>query len=405
LATAGAASPLDFAAKTRFTGKMALITTSAELAAVCARMASASFVTVDTEFLRETTFWPKLCVIQLADESEAVAVDALAEGIDLAPFLDLMRDTSVIKVFHAARQDIEIIWKLSGDVPRPLFDTQVAAMVCGYGDQVSYEQLAASLAGAKIDKSSRFTDWSRRPLSDAQIAYALADVTHLRVAYRKLVERLEKSGRRRWLDAELAILTDPATYEQKPENAWQRLRNRARRQRDIGVLMDLCEWREREAQGKDVPRSRVLKDDTLVEIALAAPTTIEALGRLRTVPAGYERSRAGQEIVAAVQRGLARDPASLPAVERGRPGNGQGGAVVTLLKVLLQSVSESSQVASKLIATVDDLDAIAAGQDSPVLHGWRKELFGEKALQLIAGEIALAAEGGRIVAEPRRSQD
>jgi ribonuclease D len=380
---------------------MALITTTAELAAACGRMASAPFVTVDTEFLRETTFWPKLCVIQVADEREAVAVDALAEGIDLAPFFALMQDTRVMKVFHAARQDIEIVWKLSGAVPTPLFDTQVAAMVCGYGDQVSYEQLAANLAGARIDKSSRFTDWSRRPLSEAQIAYALADVTHLRVAYRKLVERLEKSGRRRWLDAELAFLADPGTYEQKPENAWLRLKNRARRPRDIGVLMDLCEWREREAQGKDVPRSRVLKDDTLVEVALAAPTTVEALGRLRTVPNGYERSRAGVEIVAAVQRGLARDPASLPAIDRGRPGNGQNAAVVTLLKVLLQAVSEETQVASRLIATVDELEAIAAGEDSPVLHGWRGDLFGEKARNLIAGRIALAAENGRIVAEDR----
>ena len=308
---------------------MSLLTASDDLAALCARLAKHSYVTVDTEFLRETTFWPKLCVIQVASDDEAVAIDALAEGLDLTPFLDLMRNQAVLKVFHSARQDIEIIWKLSGATPQPLFDTQVAAMVCGYGDQVSYEQLAGSLAAAKIDKSSRFTDWSRRPLTEAQTAYALADVTHLRTVYQKLQARLEKTGRSEWLQEELAFLTAVETYEQKPENAWMRLRSRARKPRDLAVLMEIAEWREREAQAKDVPRSRILKDDTMVDVALAAPASIEALGRLRTVPQGFERSRTGQDIIACVERGLARETSSLPAMNRDRPVTNGAGARIS----------------------------------------------------------------------------
>jgi ribonuclease D len=377
---------------------MSLITTSEELAALCGRLARHPFVTVDTEFLRETTFWPKLCVIQLASDDEAAAIDALADGIDLSPFLDLMRNEAVLKVFHAARQDIEIIWKMSGATPRPLFDTQVAAMVCGFGDQVSYEQLAASLAAARIDKSSRFTDWSRRPLSDAQIAYALADVTHLRSIYKKLAAKLEKRGRTHWVEQEIAFLTAPETYEQKPENAWQRLRSRARKPRDLAILMELAAWREREAQGRDVPRSRVLKDDTLVDVAMAAPLTIEALGRLRTIPQGYERSKTGQDIVGCVQRVLDQDPSTYPKPERDRPNTNGTGAVVQLLKVLLQSVSERHQVAAKMIATMDDLEAIAADDDADVasLKGWRRELFGAEALELKAGRLALSTENGRV---------
>ncbi len=297
---------------------MSLITTTEELAALCGRLASFPEVMVDTEFLRETTFWPKLCVIQLASDAEAAAIDALADGIDLKPFIDLMLNPQVTKVFHAARQDIEIIWRLCGETPKPLFDTQVAAMVCGYGDQASYEQLASSLAGAQIDKSSRFTDWSRRPLSEAQIAYALADVTHLRTVHKKLAARLVKTGRGDWLDEEIAFLTAVETYEQKPENAWQRLRTRVRKPRDLAILMELCAWREREAQGKDVPRSRVLKDDTIIDVATSAPTTVEALGRLRSIPQGYERSRTGADILAAVERALALDP------QRCRASNGTG---------------------------------------------------------------------------------
>jgi ribonuclease D len=377
---------------------MSLITSTDELAAICDRVARFPFVTVDTEFLRETTFWPKVCVIQLASDAEAVAIDALAEDLDLAPFFDLMANPDVVKVFHAARQDLEIIWHLAKIIPAPLFDTQVAAMVCGYGDQVSYGELAQSICRVVVDKSSRFTDWSRRPLSEAQITYALADVTHLRDIYRALVARLEKADRIGWLGDEMKTLTSPATYEQHPDNAWERFRGRARKPRDLALLMEICAWREREAQTKNVPRSRVLKDDTIVEIALAAPRSADALGNLRAFPRGMEKSRSGAEILAAVERGLARDPASLPKIERERRSGG-GGATVELLKVLLRQVSERHGVAAKMIATVDDLEAIAANDRAPVqaLAGWRKELFGLKAIELKRGRLALTVENGKVV--------
>ncbi len=308
---------------------MSLITTSRELADVCGRMAHHPFVTVDTEFLRETTFWPKLCVVQLASPDEAVAIDALAEGLDLGPLFALMADTNVMKVFHAARQDIEIIWNLAKLIPTPLFDTQVAAMVCGFGDQISYSELVQAVCRVSLDKSSRFTDWSRRPLSEAQIDYAIADVTYLRDIYGHLRRLLEKSGRLSWLDDEMTLLTSPSTYEQHPANAWERLRNRARKTRDLAVLMEVAAWRETEAQSRDVPRSRVLKDDVLLEVAQAAPRSPDALANLRAFPRGMERSRAGADIVSAIERGLARDPATLPAVERDRRNN--NGATVELL--------------------------------------------------------------------------
>ncbi len=377
---------------------MDLIASTSDLAAVCQRLASHAFVTVDTEFLRETTFWPKLCVVQLASEAEAVAVDALAPDIDLAPFFDLMRDPKVVKVFHAARQDLEIIWHLGGFVAAPLFDTQVAAMVCGFGDQVSYEQLAGSLAGAHIDKSSRFTDWSRRPLSPAQLEYAIADVTHLRTVYVKLLAKLEKNGRLDWLGEEMSILTSPDTYRQPPERAWERLKTRIRKPRDLAVLIEVAAWREREAQSRDVPRSRVLKDEAVGEVALAAPRTVEELGRLRTIPQGFERSRVGADILAAVEAGLARDPAGLPAMHKERS-NSSAGATVQLLKVLLQATSEHKGVAAKIIASVDDLEAIATdhADDRAVLRGWRRELFGEQAIALKEGRLTLGVEKGRVV--------
>ena len=377
---------------------MSLITTSEDLAAVCSRLARHPFVTVDTEFLRETTFWPKLCVIQLASDDEAVAVDALAEGLDMTPVFDLMANEAVVKVFHAARQDIEIVWNLAKMVPAPLFDTQVAAMVCGFGDQVSYGELVQAVCKIPVDKSSRFTDWSRRPLSEAQITYALADVTHLRDVYRSLRARLEKTDRTSWLADEMQTLTSVSTYEQHPDNAWERLRNRARKPRDLAVLMEIAAWREREAQSRDVPRSRILKDDIMIEIALAAPRTADLLGQLRSFPRGMERSRSGADILAAVERGLARDPKTLPRIERERRGNG-GGATVELLKVLLRQVSERHDVAAKMIATVDDLEAIAADDRAKVaaMAGWRRELFGSKALELKHGRLALTVEEGKVV--------
>jgi ribonuclease D len=377
---------------------MSLITTTESLAAICQRLAKHPFVTVDTEFLRETTFWPKVCVIQLASDDEAVAVDTLAEGLDLTPFFDLMANPNVVKVFHAARQDLEIVWHLAKMIPAPLFDTQVAAMVCGYGDQVAYGELAQSICKVTLDKSSRFTDWSRRPLSETQITYALADVTHLRDIYKSLKGQLEKTDRLAWLSDEMASLSAPATYEQHPDLAWQRFKNRARKPRDLALLMELCAWREREAQTKDVPRSRILKDDILIEIALAAPRTPEALGNLRAFPRGMERSRAGSEILTAIEHGLARDPKTLPAIERERR-NMSGGATVELLKVLLRQVCERHGVAPKMIATVDDLEAIAQDDraDVAALSGWRRDIFGAKALELKKGRLALTVEKGKVV--------
>ena len=376
---------------------MNLISTTEELAAACSRLALHPFVTVDTEFLRETTYYPKLCLIQIASPDEAVMVDPLAEGLDLAPFMALMTDQNVVKVFHAARQDLEIVWMLGRVLPTPLFDTQVAAMVCGYGDSVGYEQLVNDLAKARIDKSSRFTDWSRRPLSEAQLVYAESDVTHLRDIYLALKADLAASGRESWVAEEMAVLNSPGTYEVKPENAWQRLKGRLRKPKELAVLMELAAWREREAQHRDVPRQRVLKDDALMDIVQRAPRSAEALGELRSVPNGFERSRAGGEVLAAVERALAIDPRNLPRLERerGRPSNG---AVLDLLKVLLKATADAERVAPKIIASTDDLEEIASDDeaDVPALHGWRREIFGEKALALKNGSLSLRIVRGRV---------
>ena len=378
------------------------ITTTSELAAVCARMANHPFVTVDTEFLRETTYYPLLCVAQLASPDEAVVIDALAEGIDLTPLFDLMTNESVMKVFHAARQDIEIFWNLGKKIPHPIFDTQVAAMVLGYGDSISYDQLVQRITGDAIDKSFRFTDWTRRPLTDAQLRYAVSDVTHLRDVYVKLSTDIQARGRTDWVRAEMDILTSPDTYRMEPENAWQRLKSRVRKPKDLAVLIEIAAWREREAQTRDVPRGRVLKDDVLGEIAIQAPTTIEKLSHLRSLPKGFERSRWGEAILDAVKRGLERDPKTLPRIEKFR-GAINGGATVELLKVLLRMTSERHGVAAKVVATVDDLERIAADDDAdvPAMKGWRRELFGEKALALKHGKLALAVEKGRVVSQDR----
>ncbi len=377
---------------------MKLITTTADLADACARLASHPFVTVDTEFLRETTYYPKLCLIQLASPDEAVLVDPLAPELDLAPFFGLMVDEAVVKVFHAARQDLEIVWMLGRVLPSPLFDTQVAAMVCGYGDSVGYEQLANDLAKARIDKSSRFTDWSRRPLNEAQLVYAEADVTHLRDIYLALKADLEQTGREGWVAEEMAVLNSPATYEVKPENAWQRLKGRIRKPKELAVLIELAAWREREAQHRDVPRQRVLKDDALMDIVQRAPRSVEALAELRSVPNGFERSRSGGEVLVAIERGLALDPKTLPRLERER-GRGGNGAVLDLLKVLLKAVAEAERVAPKIIASSDDLEAIASDDeaDVPALQGWRREVFGDKALALKSGSLGLRVLRGRVV--------
>jgi ribonuclease D len=377
---------------------MDLITTTEELAEVCARMARHPYVTVDTEFLRETTYYPLLCVAQLASPDEAVVIDALAPGIDLGPLFALMTDENVVKVFHAARQDIEIVWNMAKKIPHPIFDSQVAAMVLGYGDSISYDQLVQRITGDTLDKSHRFTDWTRRPLSDAQVAYALSDVTHLRDVYSKLAVDLDKRGRSNWVEAEMDVLTSPETYRADPERAWERLKSRVRKPKELAVLIEVAAWREREAQNRDVPRGRVMKDEVIGDIAVQAPTTVERLGHLRSLPKGFERSRWGEQIIEAVKRGLERDHKTLPRLERFRPA-ANGAATVELLKVLLRMTAERHGVAAKVIATVDDLDRIVADDeaDVPAMKGWRRELFGEKALALKHGRLSLAVDKGKVV--------
>jgi ribonuclease D len=378
------------------------ITTTRDLAAACARLAHHPFVTVDTEFLRETTYYPLLCVAQIASADEAIVIDALATGIDLAPFFELMVDERVLKVFHAARQDIEIVWHMAGRIPQPVFDSQVAAMVLGFGDSISYDQLVQRVTGDNLDKSNRFTDWSRRPLSSAQLAYAVSDVTHLRDVYLALADDLARRGRSEWVGEEMEILTSPGTYRVEPENAWQRLKTRVRKPKELAVLIEIAAWREREAQARDLPRGRVLRDEVLGDIAIQAPTSLDRLSHVRSLPKGFERSRWGADVIETVQRGLARDVKSLPAIDRQKPTSANG-ATVELMKVLLRMTSEQHGVAAKVIATVDELEQIAADDTADVaaLKGWRRELFGEKALALKQGRLALSIERGRVVARER----
>ena len=378
------------------------ITTTRDLVSACARLARHPFVTVDTEFLRETTYYPLLCVAQIASADEALVIDTLAPGLDLQPFFELMVNEHVLKVFHAARQDIEIVWHMAGRIPHPIFDTQVAAMVLGYGDSISYDQLVQRITGDSLDKSNRFTDWSRRPLSNAQLAYAISDVTHLRDVYLALAADLAQRGRSEWVGEEMEILTSPDTYRAEPENAWQRLKTRVRKPKELAVLIEVAAWREREAQNRDVPRGRVLRDDVLGDIAIQAPTSLDRLSHVRSLPKGFERSRWGQDVIDTVQRGLARDPKTLPPLDRQKPVNANG-ATVELLKVLLRMTSEEFGVAAKIIATVDDLEQIAGDDaaDVAAMRGWRRELFGEKALALKHGRLALSIERGRVVARAR----
>jgi len=384
---------------------MDLVTSTSDLAAACERLARHPFVTVDTEFLRESTYYPQLCVLQMASPDEAIVVDALAEGLDLAPFFTLMANESIVKVFHAARQDIEIVWHRANLIPHPIFDTQVAAMVLGYGDSISYDQLVQRITGDALDKSHRFTDWTRRPLSKAQLDYAVSDVTHLRDVYLNLLADLERRGRTSWVSEEMDVLTSPDTYRMEPDNAWQRLRTRVRKPKELAVLIEVAAWREREAKARDVPRGRVLKDDLVADIAVQAPTTMERLASLRSLPKGFERSKSGQEIPDLVKRALARDPKTLPTIDRNKA-TPNGTAIVELLKVLLRMTSERHGVAAKVIATIDDLDRIAADDDAdvPAMKGWRRELFGEKAIALKHGRLALAIEKGRVATVERQER-
>jgi ribonuclease D len=378
---------------------MTVITDSDALARFCARQMGSSFVAVDTEFMRERTYWPILCLVQIAGPEEAAAIDALAPGLDLTPLLTLMADESTLKVFHAARQDIEIFVNLSGTVPRPLFDTQVAAMVCGFGDAASYETLVGKLAQASLDKSSRFTDWSRRPLTERQIRYALADVVYLRTVYEQLQQRLASNGRANWFAEEMAELSNSATYRSDPSEAWRRFRLRGRVDpRFFGVLREVAAWRETAARQRNLPRGRIMRDEAVLEIAAHIPKTIEALARTRSLSKGVAEGKMGNEILDAIQRGLADMAAlELPAPARADPPPGLG-PLIELLRVLLKQRCEEHQVAQKLLATAEDLEAIAADDEAPVraLSGWRREIFGRDALALKHGSLALTVRRNRI---------
>jgi ribonuclease D len=378
---------------------MTIITDTDALTHFCARQMGSSFVAVDTEFMRERTYWPILCLVQVAGPEEAAAIDPLAPGIDLTPLLTLMADESTLKVFHAARQDVEIFFNLSDTVPRPLFDTQIAAMVCGFGDAASYETLVGKLAQASLDKSSRFTDWSRRPLTERQIRYALADVVHLRTVYEKLQQRLTSNGRANWFAEEMAELSNSETYRSDPGEAWRRFRLRGRADpRFFGVLREVAAWRETAARLRNLPRGRIMRDEAVLEIAAHVPRTIEALARTRSLGKGVAEGKLGSEILEAIQRGLA-DMAALepPAPPRADPPPGLG-PLVELLRVLLKQRCEEHQVAQKLLATVEDLEAIAADDEAPVraLSGWRREIFGRDALALKHGRLALTVRRNRI---------
>lgn len=373
------------------------ISKSDELAKFCEEQQRADYIAVDTEFLRDRTYWPQLCLVQIAGPDDAAAIDTLAPEIDLTPLYDLMSNRDLLKVFHAGRQDVEIFFHRTGSIPEPLFDSQVAAMVCGFGDQVGYEALISKLVGARIDKSSRFTDWSSRPLTQKQLKYALADVTHLRPAYEKLADHLEESGRTRWLDQEMDVLMSPETYRLDPENAWRRIKSRNKNRRFHAILCELAAWREREAQTRNVPRNRVLRDDAILEITAQAPENTDDLKRMRAIPKSYVNGDRAADILAAVSRGKGIPEADLPRLEKPAQRTSKIGPVSDLLKVLLKHVTETHNVAPRLIASADDLDHIAADDnaDVPALQGWRREIFGEQALALKAGRVALTAKGSQ----------
>jgi len=375
-----------------------MITNTKELKSLCQKLAKADFVTVDTEFIRETTYWPNLCLIQVAGPEDAVCIDPLAEGIDLEPFWELMADKKVLKVFHAARQDLEIFHHTTGKLPTPLFDTQVAAMVCGFGDSVGYDTLIAKITGTHIDKSSRFTDWARRPLSEKQIDYALADVTHLRIAYMQLMETITKNGRAHWLDEEMAVLNDPKIYKVVPDEAWLRLKPRNTKPRFLSILKEVAAWREKEAQARDLPRGRVLRDEALEEIASHPPATVEDLSRIRGIPKNWSEGKMAASLLKAVSKGVELPIEEAPKLEPKKHLGHYSPALVELLKVLLRHVCDEGDVAPKLVASVSDLEMIAANDkaETTVLSGWRREIFGEKALALKHGKLALMCKKGKV---------
>ncbi|TLU73060.1 ribonuclease D [Lichenicoccus roseus] len=374
-----------------------LVTDTASLAALVERLRQERFVTIDTEFVRERTYYPELCVVQLAGATEVAVIDTVVETLDLEPLAALLDDPAVVKVFHAARQDLEIFLYRFGRLPTALFDTQVAAMVAGFGDQVGYDSLVASLTGGEIDKAHRFSDWSARPLSPAQVAYAAADVTYLRDVYEKLSARLEREGRLEWVAQEMAVLADPQTFRPDPETLWERLRPRTGNRRMLGILRAITAWRDREAQRVNIPRSRLLKDESLLEIAATAPRDIEALSRMRGVSRGFAEGRAGLGLLAAIEAARIEPEASLPTMPR-KDGPRPSPALVSLLKVLLAAKAEQHDVAPRLLASSEEIDRLAVEEvpDIPALHGWRRTVFGEDALALKSGAISLGVDGKRI---------
>ncbi len=370
---------------------MQVITNTSALEEFCSPLHAHEYITIDTEFMRERTYWSRLCLIQVASPDDEAIVDPLADAIDLTALFEVLDNQAVVKVFHAARQDVEIFHKLLDRVPKPLFDTQVAAMACGHGDQIGYEPLVRAITGAAIDKGSRFTDWSRRPLSQKQLEYALGDVVHLRDVYCQLKDELEKTDRFSWVQEEMEALLDPALYFVKPEVAWKRLKLRGLKRKDIGPFIKIAEWREAEAQARDLPRSRVLKDEAIYELARQAPKTADALSKCRGVANGFEKSSQAKSLIAAINAGVALPNDEVPEIERSRNLPPIPGDVLDLLRVLLKRQCEHYQVASKLVANASDLEAIARYDepDIPAMRGWRRQVFGEAAIKLKKGELAL----------------
>ena len=379
---------------------MRIVTTTTELQALCAELGAAPYVALDTEFMRDQTYWPKLCLLQAANRSTAAIIDPLAPGIELAPLYKLLADKAVMKVFHAARQDVEIFFHQGKAIPEPMFDTQIAAMVCGFGEAASYETLVRRIAKADVDKSARFTDWSRRPLSHRQLEYAISDVTHLCEVYEYLSKELERAGRRSWLEEEEAVLTDPKTYRLTPEHAWRRLRMRSGNKKFIAVAVALAAWREREAQARDVPRNRILKDEALLEVAAHPPADAEALNHTRALPRGFGASRQGKALLEAVKAGLESPPPEEALIQaHQRRGREPAPAALDLMKTLLRLRCNEFGVAPRLVADSDDLERLAAGDDEGVsaLHGWRAEVFGNDARKLREGRLAISLRNGEAV--------
>jgi len=381
---------------------MVLITENDALRNFCTRLSEAEFVTVDTEFLRDKTYWPILCLVQLGGPDEAAAIDAMADGLDLAPLFELMRDSGVLKVFHAGRQDFEIFFRQMGELPNPVFDTQVSAMVCGFGDSVGYEMLVSQLLRKSIDKTMRFTDWGRRPLSEKQLNYALGDVTHLRVVYEKLRDKLEKNERYHWVAEEMAHLNNPAIYQIDPRETWRRLKVRSTKPKFLAILQEVAALREEEAQRRDIPRNRVLRDDALTEIAAQAPKTLGDLSSLRALHQGQAGGAMGEAILAAVDRGNKMKNADCPVPARDQTLGNKNGPATDLLKVLLKVKCDAHGVAQKLIANSDDIKAIAQDDNADVraLQGWRRDIFGNDALALKHGRLAMTANGSKIQVVP-----